>query len=219
MEDLFEAIKSGQRERVRALVQSSPGALQRRHAGATPVLFAAYLGEKGVLEELLALAPNLTAFEAAAVGALPALEFAMGTSPAAVAEYSEDGWTLLHLAAFFGQQACVESIFKHGGDVKAISRNGLRNRPLHAAAARNHPDVCRVLLGHGSEPDARQHGGYTALHSAAQHGNEALVEALLTAGATPGLVDDQGKDAARHAEDNGHAGLAARLRKLPSQKG
>jgi uncharacterized protein len=214
VEELFEAIKTGHRERVRGLVQSSPEALRERHGGATPVLFAAYVGQQGVLEELLALAPVLSPFEAAAVGSLPALVAAMRDNPASVGQYSEDGWTVLHLAAFFRQRACVEFILKHGGDPTATSRNALRNRPLHAAAARNHTDVCAVLLAHGSEPDARQHGGYTALHSAAQHGNEALADVLLASGAAPGLVDDQGKDAAQHAEDKGHAALAARLRTL-----
>ncbi len=214
MEELFEAIKSGHRERIRELVQRSPEVLLERHQGATPVLFASYVGQAGALEELLALGPVLSAYEAAAVGSLPALEAALLQRPAAVAELSEDGWTVLHLAAFFGRGACVEYVLKHGGDLNATSANALRNRPLHAAAAGNHTDVCVVLLAHGSEPDARQHGGYTALHSAARHGNEVLVEALLAHGAAPGLTDEQGKDAARYAEDGGHAALVARLRSL-----
>jgi uncharacterized protein len=214
MEELFEAIKSGDRERIRRLVKRSPEVLLERHHGATPVLFASYVGQEGALEELLALAPVLSPHEAAAVGSLPALEAALGHKPGAVGEMSEDGWTVLHLAAFFGRRACVECVLKQGGDPNATSASALRNRPLHAAAAGNHTDVCVVLLAHGSEPDARQHGGYTALHSAAQHGNEVLVEALLAHGALPGLTDEQGKDAAQYAEDGGHAALAARLRSL-----
>jgi uncharacterized protein len=212
MQELFEAIKSGQRELVRSLVQAAPQRLRALHAGATPVLFATYLGQEAVLQELLALSPALSAHEAAAVGSLPQLKAALKANPGLLNTYSEDGWTVLHLAAFFGQRACVEHLLEEGGDVKATSHNGLRNRPLHAAAARNHTDVCRVLLAHGSEPDATQHGGYTALHSAAQHGNEALVDALLAAGATAGLLDDQGKVAWQYAEEKGHASLAARLR-------
>lgn len=214
MKELFEAIKGGHRERIRELVRRSPEALLERHHGATPVLFASYVGQQGALEELLALAPGLSPYEAAAVGSLPALEAALRQKPAAVGELSEDGWTVLHLAAFFGRRACVEFALKHGGDPKATSANALRNRPLHAAAAGNHTDVCAVLLAHGSEPDARQHGGYTALHAAAQHGNEVVVDALLAYGAAPGLIDDQGKDAAQYAEDSGHAALAAKLRSL-----
>jgi ankyrin repeat protein len=213
MRELFEAIKGGHRERIRKLVQTSPEALLERHHGATPVLFAKYVDQQGAVEELLSLAPVLSPFEAAAVGSLPALEAAIRAEPAAVRQLSEDGWTVLHLAAFFGQGACVEAVLQHGGDPKAISGNALRNTPLHAAAARNHTEVCAALLGHGSDPDARQQGGYTALHAAAQHGNEVLVDALLAAGATAALVDDQGKDAAQHAAEAGHAALAARLRK------
>jgi ankyrin repeat protein len=216
VDELFEAIRGGQRERVRSLVLASPEVLRQTHDGATPVLFAAYVGQKEALEELLALAPGLSPFEAAAVGSLPALEMALRAEPAVVGKVSDDGWTLLHLAAFFGRFDCVHAVLAHGGDPKATSANALGNRPLHAAAAGNHTEVCALLLAHGAEPDARQRGGYTALHAAAQHGNEALVDALLSAGAAPGLTDGQGKDAASYAEAGGHAALASRLRSLES---
>ncbi len=40
--------------------------------------------------------------------------------------------------------------------------------------------------------------------------------ALLDAGASPLVADDNGKDAARYAEENGHPQLAARLRIQPA---
>ena len=170
---------------------------------------------------------------------LPALERAVTEDPKVLHAFSDDGWTALHLACFFGHQACVTWLLARGADREATSQNMLKNRPLHAAAGGRHTSVCAELLRQGAvtmirsqarssaarprsgagalprgdEPaDAQQQGGYTALHSAAQHGNEALVEVLLSAGASPSLADGQGKDAAQHAEDKGHRVLSERLR-------
>jgi uncharacterized protein len=216
MEEFFAAIQGGDRQRVRALLAERPDALLARSPdGATPVLYAKYMGQREVLEELLAAAPALDAFEAAAVGLLPALERALQQAPASVHAWSADGWTALHLACFFGHLGCAQWLVQHGADVRAQSRNALQNRPLHAAAAARRADICAFLLAQGADPDARQKGGYTALHSAAQHGDEALVTALLDAGASPRVADDNGKNAAQYAEENGHPQLAARLRLRP----
>jgi uncharacterized protein len=210
---LCQAIQQGDAEAVRRLVAAAPELLRQTRAdGSTPVLFAAYIGQRGALDALLATGHRLSAFEAAALGALPALEAAVRETPGAVAAFSADGWTALHLACFFGRDACAQWLLAQGSPVNATSRNAVGNRPLHSAAAGRHRAASALLLAHGAEPDAQQHGGYTALHSAAMHGDEALVEALLAHGATPGLRDEAGKDAAQYAEEKGHPALAQRLR-------
>jgi ankyrin repeat protein len=60
--------------------------------------------------------------------------------------------------------------------------------------------------------DDRQHGGYTALHAAAMHGQDDVVDLLLARGADPSVRTGDGKSAADFAEEGGHAGLAQRLR-------
>jgi uncharacterized protein len=213
MKELFEAIQAGDRNRVRELVAGRPELFgARRPDGATPVLFAKYVGQTDVLDELVSASPGLSAFEAAAVGALPSLERAVTEEPGVLRSFSEDGWSALHLACFFGNQPCVRWLLEHGADMEVTSKNMLKNRPLHAAAGGRHTAVCIELLRNGADADAQQHGGYTALHSAALHGNEMLVDALLSAGASPSLADGQGKTAAQHAEAKGHHALAQRLR-------
>ncbi len=219
MEELFAAIQGGDRLTVRRLLAARPeGISARRSDGATPILFAKYTGQAAVLEELLAAAPALSAFEAAAVGSLSALERACQLAPEALREWSEDGWTALHLACFFGQLESATWLVQRGSDVRAVSRNPLQNQPLHAAAASRDAAICAFLLSVGADADARQKGGYTALHSAALHGNLELVEALLAAGASVEVADDSGKDAAQYASENGHPGVAARLREARGQK-
>jgi Ankyrin repeats (3 copies)/Ankyrin repeats (many copies) len=212
MREFFEAIQAGDRNRVRELIAGRPELLRAlRPDGATPVLFAKYIGQIPVLDELVSLSPGLSVFEAAAVGVLPPLERAVTEDPEALHNFSGDGWSALHLACFFGHQAAVSFLLARGANLEVKSKNMLNNRPLHAAASGRHTAVCVELLRRGANADAQQHGGYTALHSAAQHGNEALVDVLLAAGASLSLADGQGRNAAQHAEEKGHRALAERL--------
>ena len=46
------------------------------------------------------------------------------------------------------------------------------------------------VLQNGADVDAKAVGGVTALHIAADHGDERMVDCLLAAGANPDVVDD-----------------------------
>ena len=82
--------------------------------------------------------------------------------------YAYDGWTPLHLAAFFGHLEAAKLLLDSGADVYAVSRNSLQNTPLHAAAAGKHEDVALVLLARGADPSAVDAGGYTPLKIASR---------------------------------------------------
>lgn len=144
---------------------------------------ACYRRQEQVLKLLLQAAPRLTIFEAAAAGQVEQLEAHLKSRPATIDSRSFDGWTALHLAAFFGREAAVAELLRRGANFEAWSDNALNNQPLHAAAAGGHVEVCRMLIEAGADVNTRQHGGYSPLHSAAHEGNGALVELLLDAGA------------------------------------
>ena len=57
-----------------------------------------------------------------------------------------------------------------------------------------------------------QKGGWTALHTAARNGDEAIIDMLLVRGADPTRASDDGKTAIDLAEENGYAALAKLLR-------
>lgn len=130
--------------------------------------------------------------------------------------YSDEGWTPLHLAAFFGHTATVAALLAHGADVNARSRNALDNMPLHAAVAdksnQDHLPLVEQLLAHGAEVNARQHGGFTPLHGSAQLGHADLVRLLLAHGADASLRDDKGRTPAAIAAKAGHSAVADLLR-------
>jgi ankyrin repeat protein len=68
------------------------------------------------------------------------------------------------------------------------------------------------LLEHGAPVNARQQKGWTALHSAAQHGDQAMVELLLKYGANPNARDEHGLTPDEIADEKGHTEIAERLR-------
>jgi ankyrin repeat protein len=68
-----------------------------------------------------------------------------------------------------------------------------------------------LLLARGADPNVKQAGGWTPLHSAAHQGDVEAVDLLLAHGADPHLRSDDGRDAAAMAAEAKHAALAARL--------
>ena len=70
-QDLLEAVKAGDVNRVNELLAADPALVNARDAsGNSAILLAIYYGRKEVKESLLAHGPELDVFEAAAAGAL-----------------------------------------------------------------------------------------------------------------------------------------------------
>ena len=97
-----------------------------------------------------------------------------------------DGWTALHLAAFFGHVDAARILLEAGADIQAISANSLRNTPLHAATAGKHAEVALFLLEQGADPHAVDAGGYTPLRIAEENQLSEVVARLNTKGDTAG---------------------------------
>jgi uncharacterized protein len=179
----------------------------------SPVLQALYRGDPEGAERIAAdLTRPLDPWEAAALGDLDRLGELLAVAPGLAREYADDGFTVLHLAAFFGGADATRAALDAGADANAESRNDTRVRPLHSAVARSDREVARQLLDAGAEVDAKQSGGFTALHAAAMNGDEQLVDMLLNHGATLEEEASDGRTAADFAAGAGHEGLAARLR-------
>src|SRR5215210_938225 len=195
MEELFAAIKAGDAERVRALVAGDPAlAAARDDAGLSAVLTARYHRQDEALEVLLAAAPELDVLDAAATGRLDVLRAHVESGSGALAARTPEGFTPLHLAAFFGGGAAVRLLLAAGMDADADQENPARVRPLHSAVAARDHDAARALLEAGADPDPRQQGGFTPLLAAAHDDDVPMVELLLRHGADRALAADDGRD-------------------------
>jgi ankyrin repeat protein len=144
---------------------------------------AARAGDQARVQALVDADPTLAIFAAAILGDVQRLEELLTGNRSLVTAVSTDGWTPLHLAAFFGKGDAVRLLLNKGAVVTARSTNQMANTPLHAAAAGKHAEIVKLLLDRGANANARQHGGWAPLHSAAQNGDLDSARALIDAGA------------------------------------
>lgn len=210
---IFGAIEAGDAQAVQRLLAGDRSLLvTRNQRGESPVLAACYRRQQKVLEILLAARPELDVWEAAAAGQLEAVRAHLARDRSLVAAYSHDGWTPLHLAAFFGHEAVAAELLRHDASAEAWSTNALANQPLHAAAAGRNLAVCKLLIEAGADVNARQHGGFSPLHGAAEGGQQELVELLLDNGADRKARAANGDTPATLATKSGHTSIAALLK-------
>jgi ankyrin repeat protein len=209
--ELFEAIKSGDFERAKALISAEPVLADARDAsGQSAVLAAVYHGKKEIANLLVARGAALTLFESSAAGEFDRAERLVNAG-AAINAVSADGWTALHLAAFFGHIKVAELLLAHGADVTARSTNDTGNTPLHAALAANQQLVAGLLIGSGADVNAADGGGSRPLHLAAANNNLAAISALIAQGAEIDVVNNAGTTPLALAVARGHREAAALL--------
>jgi ankyrin repeat protein len=157
-------------------------------------LEALYAGDGEKARELLRPDDELSAFEAAAFGRLERLRRILDDDPGQAKAQSGDGFTALHLAIFGGQEEAARLLLERGADPNALSTNeAVRVPPLGTAAFVRSVPLARLLLDSGAEVNGRGEGGFTALHSAAQNGDEDLARLLLERGADRSLATEDGK--------------------------
>jgi len=181
---LLTAIRSKDRHTIADLISTDPLlATARATGGESLVLYACYNGAPELADVLGAGRP-IDAWEAAALGHVPQLRACLENDDDSRVRRSSDGWTPLHLAAFFGRDDAVRLLIDHLAPLDANSTNALRNAPLHAALAGNTlPVLVRRLVFAGADVTARDAHGNTPLHLAASRGYEALCDLLIARGA------------------------------------
>jgi len=215
--NVLEAIKAGNAGRLEALlVQDGSLAASRDEAGVSAILHARYRSRMDMVELLLACRPRLDVFEAAALGRTQVVNARLDEDPASVKAFSGDGFTPLHLAAFFAQPETVAVLLGRGAVPGLGARNTSRVTPLHSAVAGRNLEVVRLLLMHGADANARQQGGWTALHAAAMHGDVEIARLLLARGASPQAANDDGTTALKLATDKGHTAVVELMQARPT---
>jgi uncharacterized protein len=154
-------------------------------------------------------APSTVATQAISNGDLSALELALATDASVAQHVTPEGWSLLHLAAYYGHAALVKSLLVHGADASARSANSTTNTPLHAAIAGAADDACvKLLLAGGAGINATGGHDVTPLHLASSRNDRALCELLLALGADPRARMEDGSMPHHIASDRGHYELA-----------
>src|ERR1700675_4838122 len=114
-DDLFGLIAASNVRGVRALLDEQPWlATDRDEDGVSALMRARYQMDRGLVAAVRAHVDGLDVFEAAAFGDLDRLSEQFATDPELGNAASGDGFTPLHLAAFFGQSDGVRLLLARG---------------------------------------------------------------------------------------------------------
>ena len=212
---LFALAQADDDEGLMAALAAAPEAYKLRNpAGESLFQFCAYRGHTKCVAALRQR--NTLGFhEAALAGDAARVDALLDAAPWAIDMLSPDGWTALHLGAFFGRDDVVVRLLERGADPSVWARAFVINLPIHAACAGRR--LGRVafakLVAATGDPDVTPKHGYTALMEAAMIGFVPAVEVLLAAGADTSLRHpEKNMTAAEFARENGHTELAERLR-------
>ncbi|HYX68511.1 MAG TPA: ankyrin repeat domain-containing protein [Terriglobales bacterium] len=204
-EAFFAAVKAGNSDEVMKQVAANPALLTARdESGVTAVLVAAYHRQEALARALADRKPDLGLFEAAVLGKVERAATLLDADPSLLDSFSPDGWTALHLAAFFNRLEMVELLLARGAKVDLKSKNALNNTPLNAAVAANRLEIARRLLQKGADANAHQHGGITPLHEAAASGNAEMVRLLLAHRADASAISEDNRTPLGMALEKGH---------------
>lgn len=192
--EFFKAIKKGEYTIVEEMASSNPALVQEKdESGLSAVIVATYYGQPEIAKLLTSKGANLSVYEAAMVGETQVLKRLVQKDQSLATSYSTDGFTPLHLAAFFGSLDAARILIESGANVNAVAKNLMKVTPLHSSAARNQIEIASLLISNGADVNAKQENSYTALHAAAQNGNSQLAELLLKHGANLYAKTDEGE--------------------------
>ena len=238
--EIIEAVKSGDLDAARGLLEDGADADVRQGDGATALHWAAHRNDLDAAR--LLIAGGVSVAPANELGATPLWLATMNGSVAMVALLLDNGAdtnaalnmgeTPLMSAARVGNLQTVELLLEHGADVGATEKERHQSA-LMWAVAQQHPDVVRILLEHGADIHARTaiwdqlentagntnptgnfrmaHGGSTPLLFAARTGDVETARVLIEGGADVNDTAASGVSALVMATHSGHGPLAIYL--------
>ena len=212
-DDLFAAIEAGDVGSVTSILDADPALARARDpSGVSALMRARYRFDDDLLAAVRVRVDELDGFEAAALGDAERLRTLLDEDPAVAIDYSGDGFTALHFAAFFGSPAATAVLLERGAQVDAFGRGWMTGTALHSAVSRREAEIARLLIEAGASPDVRQSAGWTPLHAAAANGDLEIVELLLGAGADPSATNDEGRSVVDLADESGDEATIDRIR-------
>jgi ankyrin repeat protein len=154
------------------------------------LLQALYRGEHERVDTIRRSQPELSVFEAAALGDTDRLRELLDDDASHANAFGDDGFHPLGLACFFGHVDAARILLEGGADVNALSRNEhVQTAAIHAAAAAEGKDegaryeLVKLVLDHGADVNLPQGGGFRAIDAARQNGDARVEELLLLRGA------------------------------------
>lgn len=172
MATIFELIDQGDVDGIRAALAADPSQCeQRNEAGLSPLVHAAYRGRGAAFEELLEIGEPSDPWDRVVAG--------LGDGLPSPDEWSPDGFTPLHIAAFVDNVPAAAALLAAGADPNVLATASFaRVTPLGTCAFSGALRVARVLLANGADPHIGEDGVYTVEAEAIARGNDELAELI-----------------------------------------
>jgi ankyrin repeat protein len=178
--DLHFAVRDKNVELTRTLVAKGADVNAKDSQSRTPLIWAARLGLKDIVDVLLAAGARIDVTDSTGLSAL--------------------AW-----AASEGHKEVVETLLVNGANMGVLDNGGLT--PLHQAAFGGRTEVVRILMSHGAYVDVgvENESGRTPLRLAVNNfwygkGNRQVIEVLLDGGANASIRDKDGRSSIDEAE-------------------
>ncbi len=201
---LEEYIQSGNAVNLLSLLEANTElAITKTSQNISPIMLCCYYQKPELAELILQFVPEINIFEASALGKLDIVKEALEQNPDLINCFSEDGFTPLSIASYFGNEEITHLLLLNGADPNIPSNNNYTVYPIHSAVTANYTMIAKMLLEAGADINVVQMSGATPLHSAAFNGNIELLIVLLEAGANVHAKMEDGKTPADKAFEKG----------------
>jgi len=177
-ENIFAAAATGHADKVSEFLKQDPKLISAKDSsGKTPLHWAAFYGQKNVVELLLAQKADVNALDGY-------------------------GFTPLHWAAEYDRSDVVEVLLNNKADFNIkVANYGWT--PLRLAVIHDHIATADVLMKRGSDPNVKDDENIPLLHQAVLSGKKDMVELLLARKANVNTKDADGETALGEAFEKG----------------
>lgn len=203
--ELEEFIVNRNIDGIKTVLVSKPTLIDKKTSlGVSPLMLSCYYKLPDVTQILLSYLTQINIFEAASADKFDVVAHEIFKNPNAIDTYSEDGFTPLGLACYFGNEEIARYLVLKGADVNLPSQNGFYTFPLHAAIAGNFSNIAKMLIDNNANVNCIQKNGITPLHIAAENGNIEVIIKLLEKDAMVNMRMEGGKLPADLAFEKGY---------------
>jgi len=206
---MYEAIEAGDTAKFRELLEAHPEWLDLEDAGGGVLFRALDRGRPEIARAVVEARDEPAVFGEALAGNRDRVQEILDARPELRDTVGRDGFGLVHLAAFFGQDRVLDTLLEQGVDPEQPTEHPSRMLPIHCAVLSGRMEGIDMLLNRGADPDARRADGRTALMLAAAHGYERPIMTIVHHNCDADLEGDDGKTARALALENGHDAVAA----------
>lgn len=217
VDHLFSAIRSGDLDRVKGLLEREPRLAFASEAGGLSAFALALLtGQRPIGDLIRGRGYRPDVHEEALGLDWERFDLLASEAPGELNRNHPIGGSAMYAAALGGAGSDLWRVYRYGADPSLTFSDSRFGSPLQAALS--HPDLgtaeitAAALLSNGADPSPTGHGTAPPLHVAARRGSLDIVEMLVSKGVDVGVSDGEGLTALERAESEGHAAVARALR-------